>query len=165
MGLHWETLVTQGEGTLRDCSSYVIATFSTYYGHCTSLEVEERVLLEGVILCNSHGCLWVLVEMDSKVLLDVLQGRAKCPWNIDRFICQIKTSSQHRVFCFSHGFKEVNSAADALAHLAKSNRASASYRSHNLPRHVKGIVSLDRAQFPYLHVSWSCTLSFIINKI
>mgnify|MGYP004721339673 FL=1 len=50
----------------------MILVFSTFYGHCTSLEAEARALLEGLAVCAALGHIQVLVEMDSKILLDAV---------------------------------------------------------------------------------------------
>ncbi|XP_071921753.1 uncharacterized protein [Coffea arabica] len=78
-----------GRGIIRDHSGHVLAAFSTFFGHCTSLEAEARALLEGLLNCQAHGCSWVWIEMDFKVLLDVIRVKVKCPWRIDNIVCQI----------------------------------------------------------------------------
>ena len=118
-----------------------------------NLEAEAHALLEGVTMCVSLSQSQVFVEMDSKVLLEVITRNASCSWRIDYIIRQIWSTSQDGWFPFSYGYREVSSVADALAQIASTNRAYCTYHSINLPRHVKGIVNLDRFLFPYLHVS------------
>lgn len=61
-----------GGGLVRDHFGHVLTAFSSFYGHCTSLKVEARALLDGLIVCASLDCLPVIVEMDSLTLLNVI---------------------------------------------------------------------------------------------
>ena len=109
------------DGILRDHAGQVIVAFSMFYGHCTSLEAKARAILEGLLTCQAHGCSQALVEMDSKVLLDVIKRKATCPWRIDHIVCQIWSVTQTGQFHFLHGFRQV-AAADVLSRLASTNR-------------------------------------------
>ena len=54
-------------------------TFSTFYSSCANLEAEAWALLEALQVCMTLGYMKVLVEMDSKFLLDVVLCQAACP--------------------------------------------------------------------------------------
>ena len=143
-----------GGGILRDHSGHVLAAFSTFFGHYTSLEAEARALLEGLLTYQAHGYSQVLIEIDSKMLSDVIHAKAKYPWRIDHIVCQIWSIARAGHFHFLPGFRQLNAAAaDVLARLANTNQPSSRYLSNNLPSQVKGIVSLDRVHFPYLRSS------------
>ena len=95
----------------------------------------------------------VMVEMDSRPLLDVLHRHARCPWRIDAFVRQVWNTVQGGQFYLSHNYREVNAAADALARQASANRESNIYCARSLPDLVKGLVNLDRLSFPYMRIS------------
>nr|XP_027103068.1 uncharacterized protein LOC113724357 [Coffea arabica] len=71
-----------GGGLVRDNSGCFLYGFSSYYGWQTNMHAEASARLEGIQLCLSQGYGHVLVELDSLTLLNVVQGRSKCPWRI-----------------------------------------------------------------------------------
>ena len=86
-------------------------------------------MLEGLKTCAALGHTMVVVEMDSKPLLDVVHRQTRCPWRIDAFVRQVWTVVWNGQFLLVHNYREVNSAADALACHASTNRVSDSYRA------------------------------------
>ena len=62
-----------GGGVLRDGEGKLLLAFSTFVGSCTSIQAEARALLFGVNLCISCGYVGVHVEVDSFVLVQILQ--------------------------------------------------------------------------------------------
>ena len=59
-----------GGGVLRDHRGRMNAGFSAHYGFGTNNEAELRALLQGVRLCKEMDCLNVILECDSKVVVD-----------------------------------------------------------------------------------------------
>ncbi|XP_027151985.1 uncharacterized protein LOC113752040 [Coffea eugenioides] len=74
--------VSGGGGILRDGGGHLLLAFSCYFGHATSLQAEVPELLFGVKLCVQCGFGRLDVDLDSLVLVHILQGKASCPWGV-----------------------------------------------------------------------------------
>lgn len=78
---------------------------------------EARALLQGLKLCVHKGVLQWDVEMDSLVLMQIIQGKAGTPWAITYEIREISQLLQKLDHFLMHTFRESNMAADCLANL------------------------------------------------
>lgn len=111
----------------------------------------EPWLLEGLKLCVALGFHLVLVEIDSLVLLWALNSK-KPSWRIDQHIPEIKSIMWSGAFKITHVFRQSNSAADALTKIASSTRRSSIFQASSLPKHIVGLVSLDKQRIPYIRL-------------
>lgn len=86
-----------GGGVIRDHKGSVIFAFLHYYGH--SLIAEMRALLDGLRYCSALSLAVTHVEVDSKLLVDILHGVSSCPWRLHYWI---REASYHKaIFRFS----------------------------------------------------------------
>ncbi|XP_027065411.1 uncharacterized protein [Coffea arabica] len=144
-GQSWES---GGGGLFRDSDGRVLVAFSCYFGEMTSLQAEVKALLHGVRLGVARGLANFHVESDSLVLIQMLQGRAKWPWVVQRELQELAGYS-HLYTEISHCFLEANKPADRLAKLGADFGESVVYDSVlDLPRMARGDVTLDRWASP-----------------
>lgn len=52
-------------------------------------------------------------------------------------------------FTLDHIFREANSVANCLAQMASSSHTSSSFHFFDLPAYIRGLLALDRVNFPY----------------
>lgn len=69
-----------GGGGLRNCRGKMIFAYSFFFWHGSSFLAELRALLIGLRVCKVMGQAPHIIELDSKVLVDLLLNRAKPPW-------------------------------------------------------------------------------------
>ncbi|XP_027169555.1 uncharacterized protein LOC113769293 [Coffea eugenioides] len=92
-----------GGGLFRDSDGRVLLAFSCYFGEMTSLQAEVKALLHGVQLVIARGLANFHLESDSLVLIQLIQGRAKCPWVVQRELQELVQYS-HLYIEISHCF-------------------------------------------------------------
>ena len=125
-----------GGGILQDSSGFPLLAFSAYFGEISSLRVEALALAMGFRLCFQKGFTDVSIQVDSLVLVGILQRRLQCPWVIRREVDQIWGMITD-VARFSHCYREANRVADSLANVGASshNRNVTIYDEFNaIPR-------------------------------
>lgn len=140
-----------GGDVIRDSNGNILYAYSSFLGHNSNMVAEARALYQGIIWLSSHGHMGAIVEMDSKVLLDCLTGRASPPWKCWYFIRAILHINESMHFIFQHCYREANQVADSLANLGCDQGADSDYYDlHSLPHHVRGSVILDIQVLPYI---------------
>ncbi|XP_027082294.1 uncharacterized protein [Coffea arabica] len=133
-----------GRGVLRDSKGWVIFVYSEPYRNVTSLQAEARALCMGLELCNlfRHG--QVLVEGDSKILIDALQGYGVVPVSLLAILRHLRQLSPAISSC-QHIHREGNFVADSLASLgSRSDKFCLFLSFTSLPRSVRGLCQVDR---------------------
>ncbi|XP_058073272.1 uncharacterized protein LOC131221987 [Magnolia sinica] len=69
-----------GVGVLRDPHGGVIFAFHRYYDHASNTIVEAQAILDGITLCSKLGFSRIIVESDSKVVVEAAADpSAHCP--------------------------------------------------------------------------------------
>ncbi|XP_071933175.1 uncharacterized protein [Coffea arabica] len=137
-------------GVLRNSEGRLLFAFSTFLGHCTSIQAEVKALLFGVNLCISCGYVRVQLEVDSLVLVQVLQRATRYPWSIDTEIRSLLQLSSHFV-SISHCFRESNKVADGLSNIGCEEGCTRTYHQFSeLPTQSRGAFRLDRIGLPSL---------------
>ena len=116
------------------------------------MEIEAMALLEGLRLGITMSLPKLVVQMGSKQLLQMVQQTSQVPWRIDTIIRQVRQEISKADVILEHCYRELNSAADALAKGAAARKCSTTYDATTLPPPVKGISTLDIRQFPYVHL-------------
>lgn len=135
---------SRGGGLLRDRDGQVILAFSCYFGEMTCLQAEVKALLHGVQLGIARGLANVHLESDLLVLVQIIQGRVKCSWVVQRDVQELLRYSRHYKE-ISHCYREANKPADRLLKLGADSGELIVYDSFlDLPRLVRGDVTLDR---------------------
>ncbi|KAL3534414.1 hypothetical protein ACH5RR_002875 [Cinchona calisaya] len=79
-----------GGGIAQDNSGSVILSFTEFFGCCTKLQAEAHALLHGIKFYLCHSITQATIEMDSKVLLDIVQNKSSTPWQLDGLIQHIQ---------------------------------------------------------------------------
>ena len=72
--------VSGGGGMLRCLEGRFLLGYSCFFGEMTSLQAELKALIYGVRLAIACGYSDLHLESDSLVLVQVIQGKARCPW-------------------------------------------------------------------------------------
>ncbi|XP_019157963.1 PREDICTED: uncharacterized protein LOC109154684 [Ipomoea nil] len=107
-------------GLVRDSTGRLVWGFTTKIGKANSFVAELWGLREGLWLCLEKGVLRVMVEMDSKAIIDLLHGED----DADDSGCTLLHDCVDLVprfegISFNHTFREGNACADFLANLAQ----------------------------------------------
>ncbi|CDP11300.1 unnamed protein product [Coffea canephora] len=135
---------------LRDSGGSVLRGFSSFLGSRTNMEAEALALLEGMLLSTDFP--FLQVEMDSQVLLAMVNGNGRIPWTLWKTISRIQTLARGRQVTFTHVYREANGVADALANLANSTGVCQNFGASTLPDHIQGLARLDRMRVPYVRL-------------
>ena len=93
----------------------------------------------------STGHTNVDIESDSLVLVQLVSKKVIVPWTISYEMKQIWSLLLQLKFSINHVFHESNMVADHLANLGLRARKEVFFdRWENLPKHLRGLVRLDR---------------------
>nr|XP_027067853.1 uncharacterized protein LOC113693523 [Coffea arabica] len=139
-----------GGGIIRDQHGHVLSAFSSFYGFRTNMQAKAMAVLEGLHLCISFGMQYIKVELDSLVLLNVINGEHRCPWRIDEVIARARVALRQASFELTHCYRETNAAADSLAKRVVSSGDSKVFDALSLPTLTTGLCKLDSRQYPYI---------------
>ena len=108
---------------------------------------EAKALLRGLERCVAEKLLCIDVEMDSLVLLQILQGIVAVPRMVVYEVRLMMQCLSQMDVHLSHTYRENNVAADCfcLANLGCTEQKKLDFRCFSeLPRVLKGIVKMDR---------------------
>lgn len=112
-------------------------------------------LMEGIQLCQQQGLDHVMVELDSQVLVRMLNNEVATPWKLRTMIEKIQLQIRNGSFLLFHVFREVNAAT-----LASSTHLNWTFSSNELPKEVLRLVVLGRKHTPYVRLV-KITLYFV----
>ncbi|XP_071902587.1 uncharacterized protein [Coffea arabica] len=116
----------------------------------TSLQAELKALTFGDRLAIASGYSNLHLESDSFTLVQIIQGKARCPWRSQGDLQDLLQVSRF-VRRVSHCFREANRPADRLASVGADSGQTITYHSlRDLPSLVRGDVSLDQLGVPSL---------------
>ncbi|XP_071909825.1 uncharacterized protein [Coffea arabica] len=121
-----------------------------FFGQTSSLHAEALALLTGLRICGQKGVTDVSIQLDSQVLVGILQHRLQCSWHVRGEVRQI-WSLVRDPSRFSHCFREANKVADALANVGVAHpHQDVQLYEHwsDWPRLARGGVSLDSMGVP-----------------
>ncbi|XP_071914127.1 uncharacterized protein [Coffea arabica] len=138
-----------GGGVVRDHCGRVIFAYYREFGELDVLEAEVQSLREGQAMCAARAVCTLIVESDSKVLVQLVNSEVVSKWTVCNILREIRhflrqiNAPLHHVFC------EANSVADALASLRLGGqRCYASFAA--LPLRARGEARLDCYEIPRL---------------
>lgn len=137
---------------IRDYSGEVIAAKAVFFGSGTSLFAELQALYVGMCECLRLGLTKVLIESDSKLVVDMLTSKSTWPWQHYSILRQLSLFLTNGEFLLHHIFREANAVADGLSKLASSSREDFLFTSVSLPHLLKGLVALDKVSYPYIRL-------------
>nr|XP_027093628.1 uncharacterized protein LOC113714028 [Coffea arabica] len=133
-----------GGGILRDSNGRMIFAFSEGYTGVTSLQAEARALCTGLELCTLLDVTALLVEGDSKVVIDAVQGSCGCPASVAAILRRIDQVTV-RTLSYNHIYREGNAVADSLALFGGDTKQFSLFHSiRSLPTVVRGVFNVDR---------------------
>lgn len=110
--------VAAGGGLIRDEAGNWVIGFSGRIGKADSFVAEIWALRDGLQLCHQMNVSAVMIELDAKALVDVLNNSAHCNSVISPLLDDCKLLiSQFFQFCVKHTYQEANKCADHLANI------------------------------------------------
>lgn len=107
-----------GGGLIRDEHGHVLAWFSNRYGNQTSLYAEAHALLNGIRLCRALNLETIIIESDSKQLVDMIITKFATSWEITYLLREIIRSLTSS-WVVHHIYREQNKSADYIALLER----------------------------------------------
>lgn len=91
-----------------------------------------------------------MVEVDSLLLVQLIQRDIAIPWNISYIFREITSFLPHS-FVITHMYREANEGADRLANWGIKTQSDANFETDSsLPHNLKGILRLDSCGLPHL---------------
>ena len=118
--------------------------FILYFGIASSMQAEARALLFGVNLCLQRDFDAFDVELDSSVLVQILNRTSQCPWSIYKEVQQLVGLVSHfpRI---RHCYRQANQVADILANEdCRQGHVEIYLAASALPQLARGAYHLDR---------------------
>lgn len=132
----------------------LLYAYAADFGVCSNMYAETQGLLQGVSWLKDHGFDNAIVEMDSKVLLDIVLLKSEIPWRCWHIIQEILKIASSMQLSFQHCFREANKVADSLANVGCGSTTASSFLSTSeLPKETLGHFVLDVNGIPSLRVS------------
>ncbi|WMV08040.1 hypothetical protein MTR67_001425 [Solanum verrucosum] len=107
-------------GVLRDSTSNVLMAFSLPLGTTTINQAEAYVLLFGLKWCIENGMNQIVVETDSLLLQNTINGIWTTSWRIEEIVRDIKSLVGLHGITTTHCYREANKVADKLASIGHS---------------------------------------------
>ncbi|XP_075087486.1 uncharacterized protein LOC142169517 [Nicotiana tabacum] len=103
---------------LRDEEGDVIFALGREIPHTTNNEAEAIAILKAMRYCVDHRVTHVMLQTDSMLLKNVLEGKWVAPCNVNGYVEEIKMLMEECNVRVSHTLREGNSLADRLANCA-----------------------------------------------
>lgn len=69
-----------GGGIIRNSDGSFILAYMENYGVCSNNIAEANVILQGVKICNMKGLVNVSVEVDSQLIINMINHKVKSSW-------------------------------------------------------------------------------------
>nr|XP_027088615.1 uncharacterized protein LOC113709967 [Coffea arabica] len=140
-----------GGGVLRDSDGRLIFAFYKEFGEKGVLEAEAMALQEGLRECVTRGAQGVLVEVDSAVLVSLVNSSVLGGWAHCNLLRRVRPLLGQVAGTVIHIFREANMVADRLA--AMQGCPDMIFESvRQLPREVRGCLALDAREFPSIRL-------------
>ena len=131
-----------GGGVLRDHWGRVVWAYYKEFGDLDVLAAEAQSLLFGLQLCVERGVSSLIVESDSRVLVQLVGSKALSKWPLCTVLREITHHIGRQEATLLHVFREANAVADALASLQLGeHRLFESLKA--LPSKARGEARLD----------------------
>ena len=137
---------------IRDCQGDVVQANTNYYGRTSSLKAEVLALRNGLQLCIESNYNNILVETDSKTLVEMTLCRMKWPLRHQKDLKKICSLFLMHNFQIRHIFREANSVADHLANMGADNKINAAINPSAIEPRLKGLIHLDKNNFSYVRI-------------
>ncbi|KAM7506402.1 hypothetical protein LguiA_016855 [Lonicera macranthoides] len=134
-----------GGSLLHSCSGEVLWAQADFFGHQFNMVAETRALLQGLDRCYADNVCGLDVEVDSLILLQILEKKIPIPWGVIYEARRLLFLLSCMDVQLRHTYRENNVAADHLANMGCSAQKKLVFTGfRELPKMLKGIVKLDR---------------------
>ncbi|XP_070005612.1 uncharacterized protein [Nicotiana sylvestris] len=120
--------------------------FASSIGRTSSNMAEASAALAGVEWCSRNGCNNIILECDSQLVVDLINGKSKPPWKMQGIIRRIQDIAGQLNRAIHHCYREANQVADALAKWSIDNEELLIFSHHDLPISAIGPYRLDYIQ-------------------
>ncbi|EOY13984.1 RNase H family protein [Theobroma cacao] len=141
-GSKYDCQSAAGGRLLRDHTGTLIFSFVENFGPYNSLQAELMALYRGLLLCIEHNVRRLWIEMDAKVVIQMIHRGHKGSAQIRYLLASIRKCLSVISFRISHIHREGNQAADLL-----SNQGYMHQNLHvfsQVKGQLKGILGLDK---------------------
>ncbi|XP_062021172.1 uncharacterized protein LOC133737678 [Rosa rugosa] len=124
--MNFDGYVRNGNATIgfviRNADDNPLFAANRMIGNANVLVAEATALRDGLQTALLHHYSNIVVEGDSKLLIDCIQGSYEVPWRIRLMIQDIKQlAQQFEVIIFRHIYREANFVTDHLTTLAHNS--------------------------------------------
>ncbi|KAK0598182.1 hypothetical protein LWI29_032329 [Acer saccharum] len=133
-----------GGGVIRDCHGMAIAAFSSFFGNGTNNSAELKAIMEGIRLCKRLLHFNVIIESDSRIVVDWLRKGRCSLWYLWDFWEDPVAELVGVNFMVFHQYREGNSVADFLAKEGARGKNIFYDDQLSLPRFLQGVLRIDR---------------------
>lgn len=129
---------------LKNVSGNVLWAAVDFYRETRNMQAEVKALFQGVKLCVENNVRCINVEVNSKILIQVLQKNIKPPWAIEYKIRQIGRLIEQLDVQLFHVYRKSNRATDWLANKDYREKKFMLFEGSSLPRSLRGMVILHK---------------------
>lgn len=122
----------------------------------TSLEAEATVMDKGLQYCLDQQLTPVILETDSLILENILDGIWEVPWCISLLIKKIKWMMKNGNVEVKHVMREGNKVADFLTNIIfffAGTEVKIFHSFQEIPREGKALITLDAQQVPNIRIT------------
>ncbi|KAI3443768.1 hypothetical protein Pfo_000433 [Paulownia fortunei] len=130
-------------GLLRNWNGDVLVAFYEAIGVQTNSVAELHAVLRGLMLAIERGFTRIWIEVDSKLVVQLLTGNSMANWTHQSFITRDRSLLRGVEYKITHLLREGNKVADCLANMACILLDSNVFQQNNIPNEICGLVKAD----------------------
>ncbi|XP_060184706.1 uncharacterized protein LOC132614307 [Lycium barbarum] len=143
-------------GVVRNGNGEIIMAFANSLNFCTNNKAEVEAAEYAIQWCFSNNRNKFILELDSMLVINMLNGSSLPPWNFEQKIDKMRRQLQSKQCIIQHCYREANQVADALAkfgaNLQLNRRARVYHNLQNLPTQAIGPSRLDSMGMPSFRI-------------
>ncbi|XP_020598788.1 uncharacterized protein LOC110038326, partial [Phalaenopsis equestris] len=102
-------------GIFRDHEWKTLLFYKAPYIADDALKTEAAAFFWALNFANKNNCQWIVAEVDSYLLVELLNSKMSSSWHINQWIHRINKLSTESKIHFSFVYREANSLANYLA--------------------------------------------------
>ncbi|CAA6674009.1 unnamed protein product [Spirodela intermedia] len=130
----------------------IIFAFSYFYNIQTNTAAEAMAIRDGLLLCEERNLHDIVIESDSRVLVQMLRAGSCSHWRLQSTWTDIMRC-RARITTITHQLREGNQTADALATHAVCTRLCSVFSSwQEMPPEARGRHRLEQIGMPALRI-------------
>lgn len=132
-------------GIIKNQEGHMMFVFTEALDYCTNNEAETKAAIIGLRYSHNMGLRNIVLEMDSKIIVDMIKGTNKPSWKLQQLIEEIQEKLKRIGGSVQHCYREANSVADILSKLGSIHGQTCVLKDHqNLPKSALGAYRLDK---------------------